>query len=827
MMKPGNNYISNVYYASDIPLANGTKGNVKWYHFKIPIRQPDKVVGSIRDFTSIRFMRMFFKGFNKQVVCRFATLELTRQEWRRYTYDLLSPGEYLPDDNENQVLFDLSTVSIEEDGSKVPIPYVMPPGIERETNWGSTNQQKLNEQSMVLTVSNLIDGDARAAYKTSDFDFRQFKQLQMFAHAEQSIVSQNLKNGDLSVFLRIGSDFTQNYYEYEIPLTFTPWGTNDPNIIWPDANIFDIQLDRLVQVKLDRNTAMRTPGTTVSPTLPFVEFDGKNKITIIGSPTTSDVKAIMIGVRNPKKSGQTPDDDGQAKSAQIWVDELRLTDYNRKGGWAAVARVAADLADLGRIQFSGSYSSSGFGNIDQKQTDRLLATLMSFGFDTDIEFGKFFPAKTGIRIPMHFDYSVVQSTPEYDPLNPDIPFSKELDTYGSKAQRDSVRALRDDYTYRKNFNLMNVRKDRTSDKKAKIYDIENFDASYSYSEIFHRNVDVQYDLMKKYTGALGYNYTAVPKNVQPLSSSKYLSKHRGLQIIKDFNFYYLPKSFTFRTDMLREFNQRQFRNKTLAIIPMETFYLKRWDWNRLYDLKYDLTKSIKITLIANANAFINEPPGKIDKSARDQIWSQVFNFGTMTNYNQQFNVTYEVPLQKIPILDWIQVMLGYQGSYHWLASPMSVQPRFGNTIENSSVKLLNGSINLVTLYNKVPYLKQINQKTQGRSENRGPAQRNPEADKKQPKPDSLQKLAPKFNLGKFLLDGTLRVLMGVRKATFAYTQGNGVLLPGFNPDPQVLGNNWSLNAPGLGYIFGSQKGYSPGGDCKPLDDAGYFAEFLL
>jgi cell surface protein SprA len=404
---------------------------------------------------------------------------------------------------------------------------------------------------------------------------------------------------------------------------------------------------------------------------------------------------------------------------------------------------------------------------------------------------------------------VVQSTPEYDPLNPDIPFSKELDTYGSKAQRDSVRALRDDYTYRKNFNLMNVRKDRTSDKKAKIYDIENFDASYSYSEIFHRNVDVQYDLMKKYTGALGYNYTAVPKIVQPLSSSKYLSKHRGLQLIKDFNFYYLPKSFTFRTDMLREFNQRQFRNKTLAIIPMETFYLKRWDWNRLYDLKYDLTRSIKITLIANANAFISEPPGKIDKSARDQIWSQVFNFGTMTNYNQQFNVTYEVPLQKIPILDWIQVMMGYQGSYHWLASPLSVQPRFGNTIENSSVKLLNGSINLVTLYNKVPYLKQINQKTQGRSENRGPAQRNPEADKKQPKPDSLQKLVPKFNLGKFLLDGTLRVLMGVRKATFAYTQGNGVLLPGFNPDPQVLGNNWSLNAPGLGYIFGSQKDIRP------------------
>jgi cell surface protein SprA len=661
---------------------------------------------------------------------------------------------------------------------------------------------------MVLKICNLVDGDGRAAYKTSAFDFRQFKQLQMFVHAEQSVVNQNLKNGDLSVFVRIGSDFTQNYYEYEIPLTFTPWGTRDPDAIWPESNSFYIELDRLVQVKLDRLAAMRSSGTSVSPTLPFVEYDGKNKITILGSPTISDVKAIMIGIRNPKKSGVTPDDDGQPKCAEIWVDELRLTDYNRKGGWAATGRVAADLADLGRVQFTGSYSSPRFGNIDQKQTDRLLASLFSFGFDTDIEFGKFFPAKSGIRIPMHFDYSVIQSTPEYDPLNPDIPFKKELDLYDNKAQRDSVRALRDEYTYRKNFNLMNVRKERTGDKKPKVYDVENFDVSYSYSEIYLRNVDVEYDLRKKYTGGLGYNYAAVPKNVTPFSRSRFLSRNKGFQLIRDFNFYYMPKSFSFRTDMLREYNQRQFRNKSLAIIPMETYYLKRWDWNRLYDLKWDLAKSIKFSLIANAAAFVNEPPGKIDKSGREEIWNQLFSFGTMTNYNQQFNVTYELPLPKTIILDWVQLMVGYQAAYHWSASPLSIQPRFGNNIENSNTKILNGSLNLVTLYNKVPYLKKINQKTQGRSESRGPSMRPPETDKKQTKQDSL-KLTPKFNFGKVLLEGTLRFLMGIRKGTVSYTQGNGILLPGFNPEPQALGNNWTLNAPGLGFIFGDQKDIRP------------------
>jgi cell surface protein SprA len=800
MMKPGQNYITNVYHATDISLANGQKGNVNWYQFKIPIRQPDKTVGAIKDFTSIRFMRMFFKGFNKPIVCRFATLELTRQEWRRYTYDLLSPGEYLPDDNQNQVVFDLSTVSLEENGSKQPIPYVIPPGIQRETNWASTNQQKLNEQSMAFNICNLIDGDARAAYKTSSFDFRQFKRLQMFVHAEQSLVGQNLKNGDLTVFIRLGSDFTENYYEYEIPLTFTPWGTRDPDIIWPESNSFDIDLEELAQTKLKRLQALRVTTTGI----PFVTYDGKNKITLVGSPTTSDVKAIMIGIRNPKKSGQTPDDDGQAKCAEIWVDELRLTDYNKKGGWAATARIASDLADLGRVQVSTSYSSAGYGNIDQKQTDRLLASLLAFGFDTDIDWGKFFKQKTGIKIPMHFDYSILQSTPEYDPLNPDLYFKDVLDLFSSKQQRDSVRAQRDDYTYRKNFNLMNVRKDRTGDKKVHVYDIENFDVSYTYSEIFHRNIDIEYDLMKKYTGALGYNYSVVPKMVQPFAKSKFLNKNKGFQLIKEFNFYYLPKSFTFRTDMLREYNERKFRNKSVAIIPMETYYLKKWDWNRLYDLKYDLARSLKFSLVANANSFINEPPGRIDKSAKDQIWSEIFNGGSMTTYTQQFSATYEVPLQKIPFLEWTQLMMGYQANYRWYASPLSVQPRFGNSIENSNNKLLNGSVNMVTLYNKIPYLKKINQATQGRSENRGPSQRQNLPDKNKPKQDSVQ-LVPKFNLGKFLLEGSVRFLMAFRKANFSYTQGNGIFLPGFVPEPQILGNNWTVNAPGLDFVFGGQK----------------------
>jgi len=321
----GENYITDVQHAKGIPLANGNTGEVKWYQFKIPVSSPDRVVGNIRDFNSIRFIRMFLKGFNEPVVCRFATLELVRGEWRKYKYDLLSPGEYVPTDETSLTSFDLSTVSIEENGQRTPVPYVLPPGIEREINLGTTNLQQLNEQSLSVRVCDLIDGDARAAYKTTEFDVRLYKKLQMYVHAEAGRDYEHIENGDLTVFIRLGADFKENFYEYEIPLTFTPWGTaaSNPDAIWPTANEFVIELQQFVAAKRYRN---RTGSS--------VFYDGRNKITVIGNPNLSNIKTIMLGVRNPKENVITGVNDGESKCAIVWFNELRLTDFDNQGGFA-------------------------------------------------------------------------------------------------------------------------------------------------------------------------------------------------------------------------------------------------------------------------------------------------------------------------------------------------------------------------------------------------------------------------------------------------------------------------------------------------------------
>ncbi len=117
-MEVGQNYITDIHKAQGIPLANGSTGTVTWYQFKVPVAQPTRVIGNITDFKSIRFMRMFTRGFAKQVVLRFATLELVRGEWRRYKGDLFAAGEYIPNDIQSLTTFDIFSVNIEENGRR-------------------------------------------------------------------------------------------------------------------------------------------------------------------------------------------------------------------------------------------------------------------------------------------------------------------------------------------------------------------------------------------------------------------------------------------------------------------------------------------------------------------------------------------------------------------------------------------------------------------------------------------------------------------------------------------------------------------------------------
>ena len=292
-MLVGQNYITDILQTS-VKTENGATRDIKWYQFRVPVYKPDKIIGNIRDFKSIRFMRLALTDFSDPIICRLATFELVRGEWRRYNFSLQEPGEYVPVDNEDITTFDVSAVNIEENGNRNPIKYVLPPGIVQELDNSTTTQRQQNEQSLVLKICNLTDGDSRATYKTTDLDLRTYKRVKMFVHAEGE--EDNLKNGDLSAFLRFGSDFNNNYYEYEIPLVSTPHGSTNTNEIWPEQNEIDIPLEIFQSTKQDRNLSSNNTN------IPYVKLFNDSKVTVIGNPNLAQVKTIMIGVRNPKKA---------------------------------------------------------------------------------------------------------------------------------------------------------------------------------------------------------------------------------------------------------------------------------------------------------------------------------------------------------------------------------------------------------------------------------------------------------------------------------------------------------------------------------------------
>ncbi|MCB8995377.1 MAG: cell surface protein SprA [Bacteroidales bacterium] len=874
-LEVGKNYIIDKV-VDDTKFENGTKGVVNWYQFRIPINDFENVVGGIQDFKSIRFIRMFLTNFSDSVIMRFARLDLVRGEWRRYNLQFNEGGEdwtgYEPSDG----TFDISAVNIEENGSKQPVNYVLPEGINRVIDPTNPQLRQLNEQSIVLKVNNLEDGDARAAYKNVSLDVRQYKKIEMEAHME-ALPDVPLRDYEVTAFIRLGSDYKGNFYEYEVPLKVTPPGKydNDKDAdrlkVWPADNRFDIDLSIFQQAKQARNDAMRLPNSDVSLSTVYTIVDRfGNKVSVSGNPNLSNIRTIMIGVRNPKASNNAGVDDGLPKSAEVWLNELRMTEFNEKGGWAANGRVTTKLADFGTITFAGNTSTPGFGSIDKKVQERDKERVIAYDLSSNFELGKFFPQKSGVSIPMYMGFSEEMINPEYNPVDPDILLQAALDNAKTQAERDSIKNISQDYTRRRSINFTNVRVVKKAGK-THFYDLANWSTSYSYNEIFSRNISTEYYNQRRYRGGLNYTYNARPKNVSPFTKSSAL-KSPYLKLIRDFNFYYAPSLVSFRTDLNRNYAERKLRNLNNPSLQIDPTYKKDFTWNRYYDLKYDITRSLKFDFGATNIARIDEPEGVMDRNAydykmkRDSILQELYSFGRTTSYMHQFNVSYNLPLNKIPILSFMNISTRYNATYGWDTGPILADPSIdlGNTVKNSNSTQLNGQMNMTTLYNKVPYIKALNDKyrktgangkanssartkevtfvkenqlfradyprsfvhklktedikvivTDGDgkdipvsvevvSENRIKVTSKEEARRCKVEIIGTRQLGESPVV--FIAENTVRVLTGVKNINVTYSINEGSVLPGYKPRTNMLGleNYNGLQAPGWGFISGIQ-----------------------
>lgn len=798
----GTNYITNVFSTSGQNIKDGTAKPITWYQFRIPIKTPEGKVGSIENFQSIRFIRMFYKNVDKPIILRFARLELVRGEWRKYGFDLLQPGIYVPND-EATTQFDVSAVSIEVDGSKQPVNYVLPPNINREINAASANLIALNEQAMSLTVCNLKDGEARAAFKNTELDVRSYKKLLMYVHAEASAnTAEILNHNDLHTFIRLGTDYTDNYYEYDIPLLVTAAGSyngtnsDDQYKVWPEANDMVLEFGKLSSAKQQRNLSVGSSSISE-----YTVMDGNRKITVKGNPNLSAIKTIMIGIRNPKKEGIDGGDDGLSKCAQVWVNELRLSDFDETGGGAATARVTAKLADFGTLSVSGNYYAPGFGSLENKVSERKRATLKQYDITSSFELGKFLPDDYKIHVPMYVGYSETYITPQYNPLDPDILLAPVLkDPTIAPAVRDSLKRATQDYTQRRSINFTNVKKEKGKGaKKSHIYDVENWAASYSFNELYKRNVNLEYDSTRNYKAGLIYSFAPSPKNIRPFAKTK-IVQAKSLLLIKDINFYLFPNKLGFSTDVERGYNTAKTRNTTegeMLIIPT---FNKRFTMNRNYDLKYDITKALKLDFVATNEARVLEPQGAIDtQEKKDTLRDNFLGGGKTTQYNQQLNVNYAIPINKVPLLDFTTASVRYTGTYNWTRAPFNFDS-LGNTIQNSRVIQLTGAMNMVTLYNKIPYFKRINQGANKKTNKKIVVP--PIKNKVNPTPKDSTKKEREPSVA---LEYVARIIMSLKNVNVTYSMNNGTILPGYSHFTNMMGMDGNFAGPTPGFIFGDQR----------------------
>ncbi|MBL1231294.1 MAG: cell surface protein SprA [Flavobacteriales bacterium] len=853
----GNNYITDVLEAN-VTTKDGRSRTVRWYQFKIPIREPDKVVGNLRDFKSIRFMRMFMKGFNEKVVLRFARLDLIRGEWRQYTKTLLNPGDYIGNDDD-ETTFIVGAVNVEENSEKTPVNYIIPPGIDRELNpnpsTGATLRQ-LNEQSLSLNVCNLKDGDARAAFKVMDQDLRRYKRLKMFVHAEESNPTIPLNDGDLSVFIRMGTDFNDNYYEYEVPLKVTPPGRydtentsneSDREIVWPNENEIDLKFSLLTEMKMLRNSLLGDPNSGVLIIRPYEQEDGNNKMRIKGNPNLANVKVFMIGIRNSKQSNSTAvDDDGLAKCAEIWVNELRMTEFDNEGGWATRGRLTAQLADLGTMTLAGAYSTPGFGSVDQKLNERQLETIKSYDVSTSVEMGKFIPEKIGISLPVYYSNSKEIVTPKYNPLDPDIELKDQLSSdLFSQQERDSLAERTQTVTSRKSINFTNVRKLPAKGKeKNRFYDISNISLNYGYSEYQFRDIDTEFDTRKTYKGGIAYSFTNNPKNYKPFENLK-MADGKQAKLLKDFNFYLAPKQLSFQTDIDRQYSQRRARNNTGFDFDLPTYYQKHFNWNRIYGYRQDITKALTFDFTATNNAVVNEPiefqgrptGGRVDKNYpdeysawKDTVMQSIKEFGTNMHYHHTFNLNYTVPIDKLPFMDFATLTAKYGGDYDWQRAPIGADT-LGNTIQNSNTVTLNSQLNMTKFYNQINFLKEVEKRQRDRARKKAQRNRKSDPNKTDAENAKLKGWKPglppaeikRFDTKEFKDSDTTKVelwrekdkiypldplwitLMSPKNISGTYTRTRGTLLPGYNQQTEIMGYNNGFTAPGFNFISGMQE----------------------
>ena len=777
-------YITDIRVINNIQLANNTTTEARWVRFKIPIYEPT-AARNISDFRSIRFMRMFVTEFDAPVVLRFGTLDLVRGDYRRY----VQVGNTTTDPTNGLNIFGDTEVIVTSVSEEETPNYITPPGVRREELINNNTTIREDERSLALTVNDLRDGDARGVYKNFNVDMRQYENLEMFLHAEP-LPGLALNDGQLTAFIRMGNDFTNNFYQIEIPLEVSALSDSSADAVWPVANRLNLPLEFLREVK---STVL---GNQALNPLELNMFDGPNnlRVGIKGNPSFGDVRVMMLGIKNAS---------GSSQSGTVWFNEMRLSDLKNQGGWATVGSFDGNIADFANVSASGRISTIGFGGLEQGPNERSREDTKQYDVTTNVNLGQMLPKKWGIKIPFNYSRGEELITPQFDQFYEDLELEDQIRAATTEQAKDSILNVNTSYTKRQSFNVIGLRKERTGDAKPMPYDVENFSFSGTYNQTDHRDFEIKESLDQSVRLGGTYDFSFQPKEVQPLKNVKLLGKSKYFDLLKDFNFNLLPSSVTVSSNINRQYNEQTFRDITLGPNDIGTPALIQrnflFDWQ--YGINHNLTKSLNFSFTSANNRIVKnfiDEDGQVINSI--DLWSGFFDVGDPNFHSQQLQVNYELPINKIPLFKFIRTTYSYTGDFQWTKASEALRtlegiPDQGNTIQNANVHTLNGSLDMNTFYRYIGLEKKRPGSSSSKKTTRVAQKEGEDTKKQKPK-----KTRSKLSIGDKALNTLIGVATAVKKVNFNYQQDNGIYLPGYIREPGFIGTL----KPTVGFTFGSQ-----------------------
>jgi cell surface protein SprA len=684
MLNPNNTQTlstDNAYYTYEMildpdpnnnPQIVGGNPDAGWFQFRIPIRKPSSKVGDPQ-FSNMQYVRFRVQG---------GSFEATIADWKLIGNYWQHSENFEENYNPKDSILSVSYVNVWENSS-APDYYTMPPGVQAPRQASGLDysvDSRLNEQSLSLSVKNLLWGEERMAVKIFyDMDFFNYKKLKYFVHGDGSMPSSLTSYAGGKPrgysFVRFGID-SGNYYEYRKPLVEG----------WQEV---EIVLSDLTAVKQIRDT-MAISERVVFP----VPNDPTAHFAIKGNPILTKIKFVGVGVANPS-------DAFQELTTTMWIDELRLLDPEASNDWAGVATFSATLADLGTINATFNNYEPNFHMLEERYGNRNQSRDWGIVLTGNLE--KFAPKSFNqMKIPISYSHIEKMENPKYVASNDielaaasNAAYQKVIANGGSAAEANNaandVKLRSSSLSVQDGWSLAGVKTGIPIKHWLIDQTINKITTNYSYSQIFERSPI--YEQRFSWIWRLGLNYNVAIPELLAVKPMKWTKDWFFFGAYSDWKLNFLPSNVTLNLDIQRRRQTEQSRFMQQPSPVVRDFSANRgaaftWKLSEggFLNPSFDYKLATISTLV----------PYELDDIGRQRTGSELANYmflnnGRLINFGSNNNHTQDITINIKPVLPsvlnfnrFFDLSGTYVANYKW-RDPLQSDPTIADAAKDASV----------------------------------------------------------------------------------------------------------------------------------------------